>query len=191
MNFLPLSGAGGSLGKPPQGLWGGGKDWLHPSAMPQACPSTGRTQQSPRHRCGTGKGDNVVIESPAVPGRLPGSASAPRRGMSGQCRLGIAERGITASGQAGDCAKRWLGGRGGGGGAGLLIGACGDLLDPCKWGHSSVGVLCPPPSHLASFVMRALRSPELPRRQDLTSEPFRAPASVSAPQAEKPSSPPG
>lgn len=83
----------------------------------------------------------------------------------------------------------WEGG--GGGGAGLLIGACGDLLDPCKWGHSSVGVLCPPPSHLASFVMRALRSPELPRRQDLTSEPFRAPASVSAPQAEKPSSPPG
>lgn len=82
---------------------------------------------------------------------------------------------------------------GGGGGAGLLIGACRDLLDPHKWGHPSVGVLCPPLSRLASLLMRALYSPGLPSRQDLTSEPFHAPASVSASQAENPglSTPPG
>lgn len=48
-----------------------------------------------------------------------------------------------------------------------------------------------PPSHFASLVMRALGSPGLVSGQDVTSEPFRVPALVSAPQAGKTSSPVG
>lgn len=63
MSLTPLPSAGRSLGKAP--LKGSG---VHPW-LPPACPGTGRTQQCPRQRRGTGKGDNGVIESPSVPGR--------------------------------------------------------------------------------------------------------------------------
>lgn len=114
-----------------------------------------------------GQGDNVVIESPSV------GAAAPRpwRRMSGQSCLGA---------------------RGHGSAQARIVGSRGWGAQRCSLG-SAVPRLSPEVgsplgrSPKAPCVTRdaALGSPGLLSRQDVTSQPFRAPAPVSAPQAGK------
>lgn len=129
---------------PPQRFW-----------LPPAWPGTGRTQQCPRQRRGTGKGDNGVIESPSVPGR-----QRLARGTGCLARAAWEARNAGLLLRTGwDCVKQWLGGR-----SGLLIGVCGDTPDPCEWGHPSVAVLgspkplCAADSWLPGAAERARRN---------------------------------